>query len=422
MSTLTQQEAEAHSFETCWTLLERVADSAQLRRATRLRELLLYIGRRALKDGCRVREQEIGSAVFGRPDTYDTNVDNIVRASVSDLRKRIKAYFDSEGVNEPLIMEIPRGSYIPVFRAVVPASEAPQIPLPAPSAFDRRWVIVGSIILALAIGYYAGYWIEHRATYRLLYPWQYQPSVAVFWSNFLGANQEADVILGDTSFLLIQNIEGQTYSFNDYLNRNYIPQPHAKILSSDIQSILSLIAGKSLGNSSEFRLAEHILALDPQNKAIHLYNSREYAPALVAQDNVIFIGGRISNPWDQLFEGQLNFTELPDSNHRSPITNRAPSVGEQAAYIATDSVGYCVIAYLPNPSHKRKVLLIEGSSSEATEAGGDFLLSEEQFSKFRKMLHVEKFPYFEVLLKTSNVKSTPITATIEAYRAYPDLQ
>jgi hypothetical protein len=37
------------------------------------------------------------------------------------------------------------------------------------------------------------------------------------------------------------------------------------------------------------------------------------------------------------------------------------------------------------------------------------------------MLHVTTLPYFELLLKTSWVKGTPISTTIEAYRTYPNL-
>ena len=110
-------EVAAPDSKTCWSLLERVASSSQLKRAARLRELLLFVGRRSLIDGCtQVREQEIGIEVFGRSEAYDTTVDNIVRSNVSDLRKRIEAYFYGEGSRETVIMEIPRFSYIPVFR------------------------------------------------------------------------------------------------------------------------------------------------------------------------------------------------------------------------------------------------------------------------------------------------------------------
>ena len=84
--------------DACWGLLERLAASPQLKRSVRLQELLFYIGKRYLKDGCeRVHEQEIGSQVFKRPDSYDTSFDNIVRTNVSDLRKRIENILPCRG-------------------------------------------------------------------------------------------------------------------------------------------------------------------------------------------------------------------------------------------------------------------------------------------------------------------------------------
>jgi hypothetical protein len=134
MTEPTPQTEESLNSETCWALLERVAASPQLRRSARLQELLRYVGQRSLKEGCgQVHEQEIGFKVFGRPETYDTSVDNIVRTNVSDLRKRIEAYFKAEGLLEPVILEIPRGSYVPVFkcRPVQPQPEA-EPPLAVP--------------------------------------------------------------------------------------------------------------------------------------------------------------------------------------------------------------------------------------------------------------------------------------------------
>ena len=129
-------------------------------------------------------------------------------------------------------------------------------------------------------------------------------------------------------------------------------------------------------------------------KNIHLYYAREYLPALIKQDNVILIGSPIANPWDELFESRMNFTVIPDSGVPTYITNRAPAAGEQSTYTPTASVGYCTVAYLPNPDHNGSVLLLEGTGSEATEAAGDFLLSEDQLSSFQKMLHVTRFPLF----------------------------
>src|SRR5271168_5395350 len=97
-------------------LIGRVAASQQFRRSARLRDFLLYVGGQSLKEGCpEIHEQEIGAKVFGRAASYDRSQDNIVRVNATELRKRIELYFATEGVHEPLILEIPRGAYKPIF-------------------------------------------------------------------------------------------------------------------------------------------------------------------------------------------------------------------------------------------------------------------------------------------------------------------
>ena len=103
------------------------------------------------------------------------------------------------------------------------------------------------------------------------------------------------------------------------------------------------------------------------------------------------------------------------------IRNLAPAAGEQATYApppAPSTGGYCVVAYLPNPQQPGKVLIIAGTDSAATEGGGDFLTSEDQLSRFQKMINATTLPYFEVVLKTSNLNGTPIDAKVVAYRTH----
>jgi len=425
--------------ETCWALLERVAASTQLKRASRLRELLFFIGRRSLKDGCdQVHEQEIGCAVFGRPDAYDTSVDNIVRASVSDLRKRIEVFFDSEGMHEALIMEIPRGSYRVDFHdrlvqpqmlaepSVVfapPVTETPEaISAVAPGTSDRHpWMLAGLIAIVLLATACIALWIQYRALRRSIFAWEYEPSVAALWSNILNTRPETDVVLADSSFSLIQRISKQSFTLNDYLHPSNISQLLAQEQNPDMRSATSLISSSTVGSLNEFKLAQQIMALDPSGKKIHLYYARDYMPALIKRDNVILLGSRLANPWDELFEDRMNFVVKSDPSH-TVVINHAPAVGEKGSYSETGSVGYCVVAYLPNPDHNGKVLLIEGTGPQATEAGGDFLLSEDKLFDFEKMLHVTKLPFFEVLLTTSQMKGSPLDVGIEAYRTYPNLR
>lgn len=437
----TAQAIELPPFEECWALLERVIGSVQLHRAPRLREFLSYVGRRALKDGCtHVHEQEIGIEVFGRPDSYDTSVDNIVRANATELRKRIEAYFESEGLNEPLTMEIPRGSYIPIFKyrvakveivheprmAVVevvpaPAQEASAISpaVPQPAWMFPALVSSGLLVVILAVACLV-LWNQNRTEHRQLYAWQYSPAVANFWSGYLGSSPDTDIVMSDAFFKLAQDLTKKSFTLNDYLSHSYISQLVDAEKSPETREVLGKVSAWSSGNSNHLALARRILALDPLGRNIRLYYARDYTPELIKQDNVILLGSRVTNPWDSLFDGKLNFSVQLDNDLTSSIVNRSPAAGEQNIYARSESVGYCVVAYLPNPNSNSKVLIVEGTSVEATEAGGDFLLSESQMSNFQKMLNVSKLPYFELLLKTSQVKGTPFVPTILAYRIYPN--
>ncbi len=418
----------------CWALLERLCASGQLRRSARLQELLFFLGKRSLDEHCdRLHEQEIGARIFNRPDSYDTSVDNIVRTNVSDLRRRIEAYFNSEGANEKLLVEIPRGSYIPVFRyravqlevsagiplhtqkvLTEPATPAAQTTPLAPKARGKTASLAaGVLILALAVACIY-FWSQYRALRQSIFAWQYRPSVAALWNGILGANPSTDVVISDAGIGLTEALSRQTFTLDQYLAHSYFGQLQAGPYSPDMHAALNRILSWNLASPDEFMLARRILALDPLGKQLHLYNARNYMPDLVKHDNVILIGARKTNPWDEIFDNQMNFITEFDSPR---VINRAPAAGEQAVYPETGSVGYCVIAFLPNPSHNGVVLLIDGTNAEATEAAGDFLLSEDQLSAFKKLLHVSELPYFQVLLKVSSVRGTPLSTTVQAYRA-----
>jgi hypothetical protein len=425
--------------EACWKLLERVAASSHLNRAPRLREFLFYVGNKSLKDGINeVHEQEIGSVVFGRQPHYDTSQDNIVRVNATELRKRIDAYFISEGVNEPLSFQIPRGGYKPVFRRqkAAPAplqtpdapAEVATITEPAAQAASRTGVqrlslllpLIGVLALALAC---LLLWRQNRALRMELHPWQTHPATAAFWSGFLGANQDTDIVLADTSFALVQSITGKTYPLPDYLNGTYLNEVESLGISADHKADLSLISSRLNGSIGDFGVAQKIRSLDPASTHLFVKFAREYNADSLKRDNTILIGGRQSNPWVDLFSDQLNFhIESNSELNHAVIKNMKPRAGEQQEYVVPidpfGSNGYSVIALLPNPSHTARTLLIEGTDSQATNAAGEFITSEASMEDFRKRLPGGQFSSFEILLKTTRLNSTPLKAEIITYRVY----
>ncbi len=451
------EQATTHQ-EECWALLQRVVASPQLRRAARMREFLQFVGQRTLKDGCdHIHEQEIGAEVFGRQAGYDTSVDNIVRVNATDLRKRVDEYFATDGSHESLIFEIPRGSYRPVFRqrsmkgrpevereltsvaqpikvtaspvtmAIAAGTPRPGVVLHgrASRLYPALLAASGCVIVLLAVTC-SVLWRQEEALKRPRFASPDTPTLSAFWSSFFGARPNTDVILADTSFSLIEDITKQPIPLDAYLNHSYLSQIRSPSLSPDRREDLSLIALRNYGSLGDFHVAQKIGALDPLARNIHLYYARDYTPPLLKQDNLILIGSRKSNPWVDLFASRTNFSIQYDPEKEvSFVKNSAPRAGEQAIYTPAASQdptsGYSVVDYLPNPDQDGKVLIIAGTGSEATEGAGEFLASEDSLAAFRKLLHTKTLPYFEVVLKTTHLNSTPMTATVVAYRTYPNL-
>ena len=154
--------------EECRALLARILASPEFQRAPRLRAFLNYVVDRKLAGAPEdVTEVLIGHRVFGRPASYNPGDDSIVRTEARTLRQRLERYFASEGSPEPVILEIPRGGYLPVFRpraeSTLVAGAAPVPAVPSASRLSRRHWIAGLGVSAAGISG-AGLWVWSKTT------------------------------------------------------------------------------------------------------------------------------------------------------------------------------------------------------------------------------------------------------------------
>lgn len=96
--------------------LNKLIHSKAFRHATALQRLLQYLISKALEDPfADIKEYTIGTEVFDRGADYDPQTDTIVRVQIHRLRQKVKEYYESEGANDPILVEIPKGHYIPTF-------------------------------------------------------------------------------------------------------------------------------------------------------------------------------------------------------------------------------------------------------------------------------------------------------------------
>lgn len=437
-----QAVTETPTIEQCSELIQRICSSNELRRAARLKDFLQYVGQRALEsDHVQISEYEIGAHVFGRPENYDTSSDNIVRVNASELRKRIAAYYAAEGADETILIDIPRGSYSPVFSLRSSTATKTQrhdhedhaepgqvIHVPAGSEHSvlrLRLLRYGTAVLVFfLVGICLYLFHQNQILKQRFYGWRSQPTMGSFWSNMLQSPHDTDVVLADTSVAIVEDILQQNIALNDYLDHEYTAQIQASDLSQPLKSELEDVASRNNGSVSDFRVAQKILDLDPNSGHVHLQYARDYRPRAVNDHNIVLIGSGRSNPWCQLFENQLNFViEYDPSIKAMLVKNHHPLTNEAPVYAASleprHSADFSTISFIPNQNHSANVLIIAGTNSEATEAAGDFITNEESLANLKAQLHVQTLPYFEVLLKTTRLAGAPLTAQVVALRTTP---
>ena len=97
--------------------IERIAGSTTFDRSERLAHFLRFVVDATLRgDTQSVKEWVIGSEVYGRGDGFDPRIDSIVRTEARRLRRKLKQYYESGGREDSVLIELPLGSYEPVFR------------------------------------------------------------------------------------------------------------------------------------------------------------------------------------------------------------------------------------------------------------------------------------------------------------------
>ena len=85
-----------------------------------------------------LKEYTIGTEAFGRGESFDPRLDPIVRTQARKLRARLSKYFETEGAQDALRIEFPKGSYAPSFRAAAVPASAVSSPTPAVSRPARE--------------------------------------------------------------------------------------------------------------------------------------------------------------------------------------------------------------------------------------------------------------------------------------------
>jgi Tfp pilus assembly protein PilF len=120
-----------------------IAASKVFARSERLRSFLSFVVEETLAGrGERIKEYTVAADVFGRSATYDTGSDALVRVEARRLRRKLSEYYETEGRAATVVIELPMGSYRPVFSRGNGAG---------PGGVRRRWWAVVALLVVGAV-------------------------------------------------------------------------------------------------------------------------------------------------------------------------------------------------------------------------------------------------------------------------------
>ena len=401
-------------------LLQRIAASAPFQKSNRLRELLLFVGEHSLSNGdVHLREHDIGVGVFGRPVDYDTSQDTLVRVQASQLRKKLQQYFEEEGRAESLVVDLPKGSYALVFRERETAAEVPVVAVARPG---RRWWLVGVVAgLVMLSGWLAvqNVGLRRRAEFGAAA----RPSVDALWQQLFGNGEHSHMVLADGNLVILEDAIQQDISLPDYQNKEFRRLAERKIEDPAIRAWVLNVAGRNHTSMADASVLRRFTLLFAANGLpFDAINAREATiNQLTGHSNSILLGSRRANPWVTLYEDRLNFqTVFEESPRVAYFVNRTPQAGEAREYRGRwTHGGFCRVAFLSTAKGNGNVLLISGTDVPSTEAGGEFLASEESVGQLRQAFGLragEAMPHFEVLLQTRLVNNTVAQFDVVAKR------
>jgi hypothetical protein len=427
-----------------WQLVQRIISSPPFQKGTRLRDLLQYVTEQTIRGHAHeLTEQHIGNALFHKPSNYSPLEDSSVRVHARQLRLKLHEYFNEDGRAEPLILEIPKGAYSPVFRAVQrpallapPASEQPAATTASAWRLSTGipWVLSGvlAVVCVALLAYRSSANSPGPASAASMATVAAASPASLVWpfSQIFDDRHQTLIVVADSNYGMSRILASQPGSLDQYLRREFLQAPSINKLGAADERLADYITNSTLTSYAD---VADVVSLLKMSGAMQSHVSVRYPRDLRMRDldheNYIFIGSPASNPWVALLQDRLNFRESETVVGKSVkvFTNKSPLPGEQTQYeglrwTGTQGEDYATISLLPNATHDGSVLALQGLQQEGTEAAGRFLADEENRRQLMRALGITASDaanqniWFEALIRSRTVSGAPNTTTLVAVR------
>jgi hypothetical protein len=411
--------------------LNRVSEAERFKNSRRYPALLRYIVEETLQGrGEFLKERTIGVCVFGCPADYDTAENPVVRVTIAEVRRRLAQYYQEEGRDAEVRIELPSGHYMPRF--LFPRHHAtPGSKGPGTAAQEKPPASIGAVPTRLS------FWHSRLALMGLLAVscllllcaciaagrWLYPSALSEFWRPVLEDHRTVIFCLP-----LGNNSGNSTASAAGILEPAGVSTGKAEShpAASDLESG-TFQAYETLAQNLVFSdaIAVHSISayLDSQRRD----STMRLAAAMTLEDlrggPVILVGG-IDNPWTLRTLASLpyRFAGTPEESYWI-FDQKNPNPKEWAVNIkmrlADIKRDFAIIARFHNASTGKVEVVVAGIGMSATAAAGQFVADEQQLEGLRHRIGPGFRDHdFEAVLSTDVVNGIAGSPHIDAVRVW----
>lgn len=399
--------------------IEKLLSSHALHGSESLCKLLRYLADHALDHpGAAPKEYQIATEVFGRPSNFDPHLDSTVRVQAGRLRGKLAEYYTSEGADDQIVIDFPKGTYTLTFHDRPAGAERSQgTALHEPgletNASPRRWfaaVLLLSVVLSAIVAVGTDRFLTRRTAEARL--GTEKPSVPmalqVFWRGFLTGPQEPWVIFSNAAFV------GRPDSGMRYYSSARDGRAHILDHYTGVGEVLAVHALDSVFGKLQ--------------QPIRVKRGSLFSLDDAKNNDLIFIGSPSEN---------LTLLEIPSTAEfvfkgissgprkgEVEIVNVHPGSVEPKAYLATPSdepltEDYSVVALVKGLNPSRSVLILAGTTTIGTQAAVEYVCQPDSLEKLLLRLSVSnsgELKPFEAVIHVKVTRGVPVGTELVALR------
>jgi hypothetical protein len=390
--------------------VERLANSGVLHGSESLCKLLRYLANHTLEHpGTPLKEYQIATEVFGRRPDFDPQIDSTIRVQAGRLRAKLAEYYAANGSDDPILVELPKGSYTLQFHHRAPlgkeGSNGHALGQASTSQSARRWLIATvalSILLVVALAVIAALIHSSRGTQTALAggPDPIPPEFQALWKPFLSAPREPWLIFSNAGFV------GRPETGMRYYNSS--------------RDSGSLVWDHYTGVGEVLAVHDLDQVFETLHRRIRVKRGSLFSLDDLKDNDLIFLGSPSENL--TLMEipstDELVFRRVGEGPRKGDlsIVNVHPLHNEARSFLASPSSSplaedYAVIGLISGLRPARSVMILAGTTTFGTQGAVEYVCNQDSLryllSRLQRSNTGEVEP-FEALLHVKVTRGVPV--------------